>query len=300
MRKTVTAIGIEVGIGAGKPGTRKAPTTIKQSAFLPDSVTWKETIAAREVHSAKEKLFSIYDANCKLAESVSDAVKSKQFFMVMGGDHSCAMGTWSGVSHALEADFGLIWIDAHCDAHTHDSTHTGNIHGMPVAALMGYGEEHLTQIAHPKQKLKPENLAMIGIRDYETEEHELLKSLGVKIFYNTDVAELGMDKVMQEAIKHVKKNTQHYGLSFDLDGVDPSEIPAVGTPVPNGIGAADCLKSLEQLAGDPQLVGYEIVEYNPDLDPDQFTEKYVCQVIDTIQPETDHQKSPHTAIEEPA
>lgn len=284
MRKTITAIGIEIGIGAGKPGTKKAPERIRHSAFLPESVSWKETVAVREAHTTEEKLLSICEANFHLAKSIYDTVRDKQFFLVLGGDHSCAIGTWSGVSKALNNDFGLIWIDAHCDAHTHDTTHTGNIHGMPVAALMGYGNDSLTQIAHLDAKLKPENLAMIGIRDYETEEHELLKSLGVKIFYNTDVAELGMKTVMQQAIAYVKRNTKYYGLSFDLDGIDPSEIPAVGTPVANGIHATDCLEALQLLANDSQLVGYEIVEYNPDLDPDRFTEKYICQVIGTIQP----------------
>ncbi len=282
MKRKTTVIGIEVGIGAGKPGTKKAPKAIQASVFLPSHLTWKEIISARDVHTSKEKLVSIFDANSKLAESVSDAVKSGQFFLVLGGDHSCAIGTWSGVSAALQEDFGLIWIDAHCDAHTHETTHTGNIHGMPVAALMGFGDENLTAIAHPRPKLKPENLVMLGIRDYEDEEHELLQSLGVKLFYNTDIKKLGMTEVMRQAIQYVTRNTRYYGLSFDLDGIDPLEIPAVGTPVPDGIGANDCLEALKQLANDSRLIGYELVEYNPELDEDEVTQKYICDIIKTI------------------
>lgn len=284
MTNTITIIGIAIGIGAGKSGTKDAPKIIQQSSFLPDSISWKETIVATDGKSAQEKLDSILKADKKLAASVADTVRQKQFFLVVGGDHSCAMGTWSGVSDALSEDFGLIWIDAHCDAHTHDTSHTGNIHGMPVAALLGHGNNQLTNISHPNPKLKPENLVMIGIRDYEKEEHELLKSLGVKIFYNTDVQEQGIGSVFQQALEHVKTRTHHYGLSFDLDGLDPEDIPAVGTPVPNGIGAAECLKELKQFSNDPQLIGYEVVEFNPNLDKEQVTEKYFCEVIKAIQP----------------
>jgi arginase len=284
MKKKMTAIGIEIGVGAGNPGTNKAPAVIKNSPFFPKFFTWKGTVVAKNANDYDGKLASILEANKKLAEFVSDAIKSKQFFLVVGGDHSCAIGTWSGVSTALNADFGLIWIDAHCDAHTPETTPSGNIHGMPVAILLGYGDERLTSIGHGERKLKPENLVMIGVRDYETQEHELLKSLNVKIFYNTDVAELGMEVVMSQAIEHVKRNTKHYGFSFDLDGIDPVDIPAVGTPVKNGIGANDCLHALAQLSNDPQFIGYEIVEFNPDLDRNQICEKYICDVIKAIKP----------------
>jgi arginase len=284
MKKTITTIGIEIGIGAGNPGTKKGPNVIKNSSFLPPCAYWKETITAPEASDDSGKLFGIVKANEQLAQSVFDAIKSNQFFLIIGGDHSCAIGTWSGVSAALNADFGLIWIDAHCDAHTPETTHTGNVHGMPVAALLGYGDKNLISITHTKQKLKPENLVMIGIRDYETEEHQLLNSLGVKIFYNTDVAQRGMESIMKEAIQYVKRNTTYYGFSFDLDGIDPQDIPAVGTPVPNGIRADDCLSALRQLSNDKALIGYEIVEFNPDLDQNQITEKYISAVIQTIEP----------------
>lgn len=290
MKKQVTTIGIEIGIGAGNCGTKAGPETIRQSPFLPACVNWKETISP--ILSEEDKLSCIYEVNKRLAGSVYDTVKNNEFFLVVGGDHSCAMGTWSGVSHALGGDdFGLIWIDAHCDAHTFGTTHTGNIHGMPVATLLGHGSSDLTGIMHQNPKLKPENLVMIGIRDYEEEEHELLKSLGVKIFYNTDVHEQGIESVFQQALNHVRSRTQFYGVSFDLDGVDPSDIPAVGTPVPSGIDGSGMLESLKLMANDPQLIGYEIVEFNPSLDIDLVSEKYLCQVAEIVQPATIEEKA---------
>ena len=284
MSKTITAIGIAIGEGAGNAGTKNGPKWLQESPFMPQQLQWKEIITSRGGGTDEAIMLSIRDSCHQLGESVAQTIQEQGFFCVIGGDHSCAMGTWSGVSDALDEDFGLIWVDAHCDAHTHDTTHTGNIHGMPVAALMGIGHEELTGIVHPIPKLKPENLVMIGIRDYEPEEHELLQSLGVKIYYNTDVAELGIDRVFAESLSYLREKTTHYGMSFDLDGLDPSAIPAVGTPVKDGVDAEACLQAVKQLAGDPQFIGYEIVEFNPDLDIDQMTEKYVGRLIEVLQP----------------
>lgn len=284
MSKRITAIGIALGEGAGNAGTKHGPEWLQASSFMPAQLHWKEIIPSRGGETEEAVMLAIRDSCQQLAESVAQTVKEHGFFAVIGGDHSCAMGTWSGVSDALDDDFGLIWVDAHCDAHTHDTTHTGNIHGMPVAALMGIGHEELTAIIHPIPKLKPENLVMIGIRDYEPEEHELLQSLGVKIYYNTDVARLGIERVIEESLSYLRAKTSHYGLSFDLDGLDPSAIPAVGTPVKDGVNAESCLQAVRQLSGDPQFIGYEIVEFNPALDIDQMTEKYIGRLIEVLQP----------------
>lgn len=214
------------------------------------------------------------------------ALKTEQRspFITLGGDHSSAIGTWSGVSTRLadQGELGLIWFDAHMDSHTPQTTHSGNIHGMPLAALLGYGDPQLTKILSERPKIKAENLCLIGIRSFESEEKEFLDSLNVRIFYREEVEERGIKIVLDEALKIATTETAGFGISFDLDVIDPQDAPAVGTPEPLGLIAKPLLEALKIWNNHPALLGLEIAEFTPQLDQDHRTEKLIAQIITTL------------------
>jgi arginase len=209
-------------------------------------------------------------------------VKQNNFFCVVAGDHSSAIGTWSGVYDAIhqQGDLGLIWIDAHMDAHTPETSPSGNIHGMPLACLLGYGYKNLISILQNAPKLKPENICLIGVRSFEEGEENLLKNLGVKVYFMDEVQSRGFKSVMQEATHHVKKNTAKFGVTIDIDAIDPIEAPGVDVPEPNGIRINELREGFQEIINDKKLLGVEIVEFDPHLDINQQTEKLVVSLIE--------------------
>ncbi len=215
----------------------------------------------------------------KLATATREVLESNHQFITIGGDHSCAIGTWSAVADYC-GEFGLIWIDAHMDAHTPQTSLTHNLHGMPVAVLLGQGDARLVGLLGKQSKVKPENIVLIGIRSYEPAEKELLQRLGVKVFEMPDVERLGFDACMRYAIDDFTRRQLRYGISFDLDGLDPTEIVSLGTPEPHGLCLDDVLTRFAQL-NLKQLIGVEITEYNPVLDDATYRDLSVIQKVVT-------------------
>lgn len=197
--------------------------------------------------------------------------RSGRPFLVVGGDHSCAMGTWAGVLNGLSRPegLGLIWLDAHMDAHTFSTSPSGNVHGMPLAALLGRADRRLSAIYPATRFIDPANLILIGVRSYEPGEHALLQRAGVRIVFAGEIADL--TATVQNAIGELARTCTTIGLSLDLDLIDPEDAPGVETPVPGGPRADAVLRALEAIGGQPALCGLEISEYNPDNDPDRRT-----------------------------
>lgn len=162
---------------------------------------------------------------------VDKIIQSKSFPLVLGGDHSIAIGTLAGVSKHYK-NLGVIWYDAHGDLNTAETSPSGNIHGMPLAASLGYGHELLTNLLGTSPKIKPEHVVIIGARSLDEGERKLIKELGIKVFTMHEIDRLGMTKVMEETIEYLKDHTDGVHLSLDLDGLDPNDAPGVGTPVP--------------------------------------------------------------------
>jgi arginase len=191
---------------------------------------------------------------------------------VIGGDHSCAVGTWSGAANALaKGRLGLVWYDAHMDAHTPATSPSGRLHGMPVAMLLGHGPDALTEIARRRPALAPANLCIVGVRSYEEGERALLARLGVRVIYMDEVRARGLAWATGEALAVARNGTAGFGVSIDLDAIDPGEAPGVGSPVARGFAARDLAAALEAVRNLPDLVGIEIAEYNPTLDRDGQT-----------------------------
>lgn len=243
---------------------------------------WGAPLQVNNRHQQRVALTDVAALSKQLAQSTHDSVQNKQCFITLGGDHTAAIGSWSGAANALSGDLGLIWFDAHMDSHTFETTPSNNIHGMPLAVLLGHGESVLTHIASNKPKLKPEQVVLIGVRSYEPGEAALLKKLGVKIFYMTDIKKMGMERVIASAVEIVTKNTVGFGISIDLDGFDPVDAPGVGTSEADGIHATEFLNYFSLIAQHPKLIGADIVEFNPVLDRENKTEKLSAALFEAL------------------
>ncbi len=212
-----------------------------------------------------------------LATVTAALLETEQRIAILSGDHSCAIGSWRGVSRAVDGSLGLIWLDAHMDAHTPESSPSGYWHGMPVAALLGQGA-----LGNGGAVIRPENLCLLGVRSYEAPEAELLQRLGVRVISMDEVNRLGLAAAMAEALTIARAGTVGYGLSIDLDGLDPADAPGVGSPVVGGIRVAELLPVLADLVLDAQFRALEVAEFNPINDVEQQTLQLVLQMLDLI------------------
>lgn len=203
-------------------------------------------------------------------EAGKNAVADGCFPLFLGGDHSISIGTVGGVSHG--APLGLLWIDAHADFNNFETSPSGNIHGMPVAALTGDAEESLVNIGRPGGKIDPENIVMIGIRDLDARERERLKKSGITVYTMRDIDEQGISSVANKAMmKFVHMQRVH--ISLDMDAIDPVEAPGVGTPVPGGLTYREAHLLMEIISDSGKLVSMDLVEINPILDQANKTAK---------------------------
>lgn len=216
-------------------------------------------------HTNLRNLDLIAEKTNLLANKVDEAVSSGAFPLVLGGDHSIAIGTLAGVSKHYK-NLGVIWFDAHGDLNCAETSPSGNIHGMPLAASMGIGHPLLTEVGGYQPKVRPENIVLIGIRSLDDGEKELIHKKGIKAYTMHEIDRLGMTKVMEETIHYLARKTDGVHLSLDLDGLDPQDAPGVGTPVIGGISYRESHLAMEMLAEAGLITSAEFVEVNPILD----------------------------------
>jgi arginase len=287
--RNIAVIGAACGYGAQKQDCQDGPEVLHSFGFL-DQLHEAGINYRRDgiLHLAQDNYrtpLSSVTAFCDgLAVKVGSAVAKGDFPIVLGGDHSCAIGTWSGVKSAIpdQGSLGLIWIDAHMDSHTYATTPSSAIHGMPLACLLGHGVASLTGIASPQPKLRPENVCLIGTRSFEEGEAKLLQQLGVRIFSMEEIMLRGMEAVWGEALAIVQNQTAGFGISLDLDVLEPSEEPGVGSPEPGGVLKNILVEMLRTLRANPNFLAMEIVEYNPYLDIKFATANAVCDLVAAI------------------
>ncbi|HET7616725.1 MAG TPA: arginase, partial [Bacillales bacterium] len=228
-----------------------------------------------------KNLKEVSEGNQKLSEAVSEEITSGRFPLVLGGDHSIAIGTLAGVSKHYE-NLGVIWYDAHGDLNTADTSPSGNIHGMPLAASLGIGHASLTGIGGYSPKIKPENLIIIGARSLDDGEKELIREKGIRVYTMHEIDRLGMTQVIQESIDYLRENTDGVHLSLDLDGLDPNDAPGVGTPVTGGISYRESHLAMEMLAESELITSTEFVEVNPILDEKNKTAQAAVALIGSL------------------
>lgn len=210
-------------------------------------------------------LEAVVQANSKIAKKVDGMIKNNAFPLVLGGDHSIAIGTLAGISQHYK-NLGVIWFDAHGDLNTPETSPSGNIHGMPLAASIGLGENSLTHIGGYAPKIKEKNIVIIGARALDDGEKILIKERGIKIYTMHEIDRLGMSAVMEQTIEYLKRKTDGVHLSLDLDALDPLHAPGVGTPVVGGLNYRESHLAMEMLAEEKIITSAEFVEVNPILD----------------------------------
>jgi arginase len=265
--RQVDVIGAAWGLGGADPGCADAPDVLAPLLLrrLHDcGVAASAGPIVRPPAAGRNKAATVGRLCGELAAAVAGALRNQRLPCVLGGDHSCAGGTWSGVARTLHGRLGLVWIDAHMDSHTPRTSHTGRLHGMPLAWLLGEDDDPLYGLS--AGVLDPRHVALIGVRSFEPEEDARLARLGVRVFMIDEVRRRGVEAVMQEALGIATRGTQGFGVSIDLDVVTPDEVPAVGTPVAKGVSAADLARGLALTASHENLAAIELVEYCPHLD----------------------------------
>lgn len=218
----------------------------------------------------------------QLADRVAAAVHAERMPLVLGGDHSVAIGTISGIARAWRErgeKIGVIWVDAHTDMNTPQSSPSGNIHGMPLATLLGYGHPLLASIVGEGAAIDPENVCVIGARQVDRTEVGVVRSAGVRVYSMSELDDRGTAVCVREAVARASAGTAGIHLSFDLDGVDPQHAPGVGTPVPGGLTLRESHLICEKVAQTGKLIGMEMVELNPVLDEANRTGKLAVWLI---------------------
>ncbi len=274
----ISLIGVPMDLGQNRRGVDMGPSAIRYAGVVErlEEIGHKVTdegdirIAAAEKTAPTDtnlrNLKEVTDASTSLANKVHEVMENGQFPLVLGGDHSIAIGTLAGLGDRYE-NLGVIWYDAHADLNTGDTSPSGNIHGMPLAVSIGLGHEQLVNIRGFAPKIKPENVVIIGARSIDPGERELIKQTGIKVFTMHEIDKLGMTEVMNKAMWYLKdREVDGVHLSLDLDGIDPIYTPGVGTPVPGGISYRESHLAMEMLFSSEMITSAEFVEVNPILD----------------------------------
>ena len=279
--KQIRIIGVPLDLGQSRRGVDMGPSAVRVAGLeaklealgyrVEDKgnvpVALAETKSAGDPHA--KYLKEIAETCTKEAELVIQTLEGGKIPLVLGGDHSIAVGTVSGVAEFYRRSkqrIGLLWIDAHSDINTPDSSPSGNVHGMPLGAIMGLFPGPLTDMFGFCPKVQAENVVLVGIRDVDEVEREHIRKAGVHVFTMRDIDERGMRAVIEEALRLAGRNTVGYHVSLDMDWIDPEDAPGVGTPVWGGATYREGHLAMEIIADHGRMLSFEIVEVNPVLD----------------------------------
>ncbi len=284
----IRIIGAASGLGAQDQACADGPVAFHRSQAWHElahhpRVDWGRTLfaPAADGGGATGRIAGL----CRhLADEVGHALRGGEFPVIIGGDHSVAIGTWSGVARVAGEPVGLLWIDAHLDSHTPETSYSGAIHGMPLACLLGRGDKRLLNIGLAGVQVSAGHTAVLGARSYEPEELDFLKASGVRIIDSVELAQRGFADCLHEALGIVTAAPAGFGVTLDLDAIDPLLAPGVGSPEPEGLNARDVLEAVSGIAGLPGFRALEIVEYNPDRDRLGITASLISDLVGRVLP----------------
>ena len=277
----IRILGVPLDLGQERRGVDMGPSAVRAAGLnqalknLGHQVEDAGNIHVRlpeEQHFGDRRakyLKEIAETSRQAARQVNQTLEAGCFPVSLGGDHSVAVGTQAGVSKFYRdrrRPVGCLWIDAHADMNTPESSPSGNVHGMPLAATLGHGPQSLTRIFGFSPKIPPQNCVLIGARELDARERRFVKVSGISVFTMRDIDELGMLAVMEKSIALAGNGTAGFVVSFDVDVVDPDEAPGVGTPVPGGITYREAHLAMEMVADSKKMVAFELVEINPIID----------------------------------
>lgn len=293
MKRNISLIGVPMDLGQRRRGVDMGPSAIRYANVVESLQNLDYVIkdlgdisiprhdSADERDEKLYNLTEIVESSQKLATIVEREVAAKQFPLILGGDHSLSIGSVAGIASHYE-NLGVIWYDAHGDLNSDETSPTGNIHGMPLAVNLGIGDERLTHTLNDQQKIKPENVVIIGARDLDVGERQFIKDLNIKVFTMQEIDRLGMPQVMESTINYLKEKTDGVHLSLDLDALDPTEAPGVGTPVIGGLTYRESHLAMEMLAEANMITSAEFVEVNPILDVRNQTATVAVELIGSL------------------
>lgn len=277
MRGKISIVGAPMDLGQLRRGVDMGPSAIRYAGVverleslgyqvndLGDIEIGRDRLTTDPLTGLRN-LEAVVQASTKIADKVDKIMKEGSFPLVLGGDHSIAIGTLAGISKYFKR-LGVIWFDAHGDLNTPETSPSGNIHGMPLAVSLGLGETTLTQIGGYCPKIQPENIVIIGARSLDEGEKRLIKEKGIKVYTMHEIDRLGIPKVIEETIAYFKDRTDGVHLSLDLDGLDPLYAPGVGTPVEGGLNYRESHLAMEMFFESGMITSAEFVEVNPILD----------------------------------
>ena len=290
----ISIVGVPMDLGADRRGVDMGPSALRYAdlneklqalGYEVDDLGDLDVIIPETRHFGDPQakyLKEIADACTHLANLVLEIHTDHRTPIVLGGDHSIAVGTMSGMAESFRRQngkIGLMWFDAHADFNTPQISPSGNVHGMPMAAIMGYGPIELTRIFGFSPKIQPERAVMIGIREVDPQERELVKSSGVRVFTMKEIDRRGIGSVMDEALSIVTKDTDGFSVTLDADFLDPYESPGVATPVRGGADYREAHLAMEMVADTKKMVSFEITEINPILDVHNKTAHFGMELI---------------------
>src|SRR5699024_5159744 len=294
MKKNMSIIGVPMDLGQSRRGVDMGPSAIRYAGVMERLENLKYNIndlgdvpvlrpdSEDNIQEGNlRNLQQVSESNRTLAGMVDEEISQKRFPLVLGGDHSIAIGTLAGTAKHYE-NLGVIWYDAHGDLNSGDTSPSGNIHGMPLAVSLGIGHEKLTNILYYAHKIKPENIVIVGARSLDPGEKELMQKKGITVYSMHEIDRLGMSQVMAETIDYLKVRTDGVHLSLDLDGLDPEEAPGVGTPVIGGLSYRESHLAMEMLSEANILTSAEFVEVNPILDDKNKTATMAVGLIGSL------------------
>lgn len=284
-------VGVASSLGAPHAGPAAGPEALRSWGLATHlarrglAVRWDpcpHCAAPRLTGTMAERMEQVGELCLNLADQLETLTRSGARSLILGGDHTIAAGTWRGVARALahRGPLGLIWIDAHLDSHSPDTTSSGNIHGMPLAALLGEGSAEMAGVPGPR--LQPEHVCIIGARSWQGEELERLARLGVRIYEMAEIHRRGLAEVLAEALGIVRNGTAGFGVSLDLDALDPLQVAGTTCPEPGGLAPQELADSLHALRACADLMALEIVEYVPEADPERRTARWVAEFADAV------------------
>ncbi len=291
--RKIRVIGVPLDLGQSRRGVDMGPSAVRVAGLearlealghdVEDAGNVPVAIPEQKQEGdAHAKYLKEITATCtKHAELVLETLEANKVPMVLGGDHSVAAGTVAGVAEFYRRQnqrIGLIWIDAHTDINTPDSSPSGNVHGMPLAATMGLGPSELSNIFDFSPKVNPENCVLVGVRDIDAVEKENVRRAGIGVFTMRDIDERGMRTVMEEALRMAGRGTAGYHVSLDMDWIDPEDAPGVGTPVRGGATYREAHLAMEIIADHGRMLSFEIVEVNPVIDEHNRTAELAVEL----------------------
>jgi arginase len=281
MAQKVRIIGVPMDLGQSRRGVDMGPsalrgaglqTSIKKLGLQVEDIGNLSVKQPEEMPVGEKRakyLQEIAETCGDIAAAAEKSLTEGFLPLVLGGDHSIAAGVAAGVANFFRKDkkqIGYLWLDAHGDMNTPDSSPSGNVHGMPLAAIMGYGAPELVDLLGFKPKAEPGNIVIVGARDLDAQERKIVKKSGIHVFTMRDIDERGMREVMADALKYAMDDTAGIAVSLDMDFVDPADAPGVGTPVRGGVTYREAHLAMEMIADTESMVSLEIVEINPILD----------------------------------